>query len=246
LKSLILLKWELASLFRLKVILPLTAFMFFTSHLGAGIGGSVSVGDNQELLSTWLARFLGWMGSDSVSGLYLALAFFSAILISTSLASELESGILKFYVSLPTSKLKIFALKFLAEFIIVFSIGLSAIYYLMFMKAPGDFLGLLAASPFYVLQPCISLVLATLFAFAVSMYFSVNSRRAWHASLYSLITLYSFYSIRQVAPSAQWFFPPYTFAIGISEMTSALYTTFFSILLICLSCYIFVRKLEVS
>lgn|GEM_PF-2002792 len=245
-KSLILLKWELASLFRLKVILPLTAFMFFTSQLGAGIGGGTSVSNDKELLSIILARFLGWMGSDSVSGLYLALSFFSAILVSTSFASEFESGILKFYVSLPTSRLKIFAIKFLAEFIIVFSIGLGAIYYLMFMKAPGDFLGLLAASPFYVLQPCISLVLATLFTFAVSMYFSVNSRRAWHASLYSLITLYSFYSVRQVAPGAQWFLPPYAFAWGLSEMTSAIYTTFFSVLLICLSCYIFIRKLEVS
>ncbi len=220
--------------------------MFFTSQLGAGIGGGTSVSNDKELLSIILARFLGWMGSDSVSGLYLALSFFSAILVSTSFASEFESGILKFYVSLPTSRLKIFAIKFLAEFIIVFSIGLGAIYYLMFMKAPGDFLGLLAASPFYVLQPCISLVLATLFTFAVSMYFSVNSRRAWHASLYSLITLYSFYSVRQVAPGAQWFLPPYAFAWGLSEMTSAIYTTFFSVLLICLSCYIFIRKLEVS
>jgi len=245
-KSLILLKWELASLFRLKVILPLTAFMFFTSQLGGEMNITASTGGDKELLSMFLAQFLGWVGSDSVSELYLALAFFSAILISTSLASELESGILKFYVSLPTSRLKIFIIKFLAEFIIIFSIGLGAIYYRMFMKAPGEFSGLLAASPFYILQPCISLALATLFTFAVSVYFSVNTRRAWHASLYSLITLYSFYSVRQVAPGARWFLPPYTFAIGVSEMTSILYTTFFSVLLICLSCYIFVRKLEVS
>ncbi|MEM2939996.1 MAG: ABC transporter permease [Thermoproteota archaeon] len=250
-RIIVLLKWELASLFRLKLILPLVAFTFLTSQLRIFTGMSQVVsgvwilsGDREGWLR-FFAQSLGWQGTFSIAELYLALAFFSAILVSTSLTGEFESGVLKFYSSLPVSRLKIFVAKFLTVFVTVFLTGISAIYYELFMEAPEEFFSILIAAPFYILQPCLLLALASLFTFAVSLYFSVNSRRAWHASIYSLITLYSLHTVREIAPGGSLFLPPYSFAFISQEMTSLLYTTFFSVLLICFSCYIFVRKVEV-
>jgi len=245
LKTLTFIKWEFKSLTRLRVILPLVAFMFFTSYLGGELSGVVFVsGENVRLED--LASVLGKTGVVSIEGIYLALAFFSAILVPFSLTEELNTGILKYYLSLPISRFKVFSAKFLACYIVLNLTSLTAVYYKMFMTDPRNFFQFLAVSPFYMLQPCLMILLATLFTFSVSLYFSVVSVKAWHASLYSLFTLYSFYTVRLVNPRLRWYLPPYMFFPASTSMTGIFYIMFFSVFLTLSSCYIFVRRLEVA
>lgn len=240
------LRWEVSSLTRPKLILPLAAFMFFSSYLGGEVhGSSTFIGGvgTRDLIT--LARRLGRMAATSIDGTYLALAFFSAVLASTSIAGELDSGILKFYLSQPMGRLKVFACKFLSVYMLLLSFGAASVYYRMFMEAPEDFPALLAASPFYIIQPLLLEASAILFTLSVSTYFSVVSRRAYHASLYSLFVLYSFYSVRMVSPGMRWFLPPYAFSIGIFELANLTYFLAFSLGLLILAIYIFTRRLEV-
>ena len=239
------LRWELSPLFRLRMFLPLVAFAFFTSYLGAEARGSSGVRGMDVPLKS-LAGHVGRSSFMALEGMYLAFAFFSAILVSASLAGEMDVGILKHYLSLPVGRLEVFIAKAMASYILLLSVGSGAICYRMAMSTPEAFLRLLAASPFYLLQPSLFLALQLLFTFSISLYFSVISRRAWHASLYSLFTLYSFYTVRLVAPRLKWYLPPYVFTIGFFELTNVLYFTLFSIILTTLSAYIFVRRLEVS
>lgn len=240
------LKWEVSSLSRLRLILPLVAFMFFTSHLGGTIHGSSTFVEEvgpKELIS--LTIRLSWMATTSIEGTYLALAFFSAILASASIAGELDSGILKFYLSLPIGRLKVFVCKFLAIYVLLLLFGAASVYYRMFMEAPEDFLILLTASPFHMIQPLLLEASALLFTLSVSTYFSVVSRRAFHASLYSLFVLYSFYSVRMVSPRMRWFLPPHVFGMRILGLANLMYFVAFSVGLLILSLYIFTRRLEV-
>lgn len=252
-KFLTLLRWEFSSLLRLRFILALIAFMFFTTRLTVmlhGFGGLREVVKSGEIVDRLtmmiLSQQLGAMGFNSLAGMYLALAFFSSLLVPAQLTSELETGVLKFYASLPASRLKIFLVKFLSVLLLMYLSGLSAIYYSMFMSLPSEFITLICASPFSTLQPALSLIFAILFTLSISFYFSVISGRAWHASVYSLITLYSFYTIREVVPGTHWFFPPYIFLLALYEMTGMLYMLCISLLLLALSCYLFMRRLEVT
>jgi len=200
---------------------------------------------NQWVMAS-IAQQLGSMGFSSIAGIYLALAFFSSLLVPAQLTSELETGILKFYASLPVSRLKIFLIKFLAIFLLLYLSGLSATYYNMFISGPEEYFMLLYASPFFTFQPALFLMFAILFTLSISFYFSVVSRRSWHASVYSLITLYSFYTIREVVPGAHWFFPPYIFLFAFYQMANMLYMLCVSLLLLALSCYLFMKRLEVT
>jgi len=178
--------------------------------------------------------------------MYIALAFFSVILVSASFAGDMDLGVMKHYLSLPLSRLEVFIAKALASYIVLFSAGFGALLYLEIMLDPVIFPKLLLLSPFYILQPGLLLALELLFTFSVSLYFSIVSRRAWHASIYSLLTLYSFYSVTFVVPRLRWYLPPYTFAFSWAELfESTIYFTLFSALILILSAYIFIRELEV-
>jgi ABC-type transport system involved in multi-copper enzyme maturation permease subunit len=193
-----------------------------------------------------LAKSLGWTGTGTISEMYIALVFFSAILVSASLAGGQETGILKFYLSLPASRLRVVSAKFLASYAIVYLISLGSTYYRMFMIAPDDFVFLLINSPFHILQPSLFLGLTILFTFSVALYFSVVTASAWQASLFALITLYSTYTTVLVVPGLHWFFPPFSFAHGFFQITNMLYITFFSVMLVSLSFFLFTKKLEVT
>ncbi len=244
-KTLTLLRWELSSLTRLRLLLPLTAFMFFTMYLGGEFYWTQGIGTGGVPFKN-LAQHVGSSSCTALEGIYLALAFFSVILVSSIFAREIDTGVLKHYLSLPASKFEVFMAKVVASYMLLFSIGFGAILYKEIMLAPEVFPKLLKASPFYILQPCLFLALELLFTFSVSLYFSIVSRGAWQASLYSLLTLYSFYTVKFVVPGLRWYLPPYTFAHGWYDITSTLYFTFFSAILMVLSAYIFVRVLEVA
>ncbi|MEM2936207.1 MAG: hypothetical protein QW231_03415 [Candidatus Bathyarchaeia archaeon] len=244
-KTIAFLRWELSSLTRLRLLLPLVAFMFFTSYLGSETSWTIQAAGT-DILFKAMAESVSRSSCMVLESIYLALAFFSVILVSASLAGDMDTGILKCYLSLPMSRLEVFVAKAMASYILLLSAGLGAIYYRAVMFSPEIFLKLLVAAPFYILQPGLFLALELLFTFSVSLYFSVVSRRAWHASLYSLLTLYLFYMVQFVVPGLRWYLPPYTFALGWAETVNISYFTLFSMLLTALSAYIFTRKLEVT
>ncbi|RLG95426.1 hypothetical protein DRO37_02485 [Candidatus Bathyarchaeota archaeon] len=241
-------RWELSSITRLKIVLPLVAFMFFTSALRP-IESGMTEFSGMNIPFGWLARQISWGSIRSLGNIYLALAFFSAVLASASFAGEIDSGLLKFYLSLPLSRLKVFTSKFLAGYMLLFLSGLAATCYSAIMEAAEGLLIIIPRSPIiYLLDPALFLAQELLFTFSVSIYFSVVSRRAWQSSLYSILTLYSFYTIAQINPRLRWFFPPDIFSIAFSRMIH-LYIVFYTLLsiaLLCLSCYLFVRRLEVA
>ena len=241
-------RWELSSITRLKIVLPLVAFMFFTSALRPKVSMMTAFSDMNVPFGS-LARDLSWRSISSLGNIYLALAFFSAVLASASFAGEIDSGLLKFYLSLPLSRLKVFTSKFLAGYMLLFLSGLAATCYSAIMEAAEGLLIIIPRSPIiYLLDPALFLAQELLFTFSVSIYFSVVSRRAWQSSLYSILTLYSFYTIAQINPRLRWFFPPDIFSIAFSRMIH-LYIVFYTLLsiaLLCLSCYLFVRRLEVA
>jgi len=240
-----LLKWEFSSLVRLKIILPLIAFMSFTSYLaGEPFGASGFSGVRVPMGS--IAGVVSGRALLSLGGIYLALAFFSSILISTSITGEMDTGILKCYISLPVSRLEVFLAKVLANYLLLLSAGLAAVYYRMVMMVPQVFPILLLKAPASILKPGRFLALELLFTFSVALYFSVVSRKAWHASLYSLLVLYLFSTTRYVAPGLQWYLPPICFTFESLYATSGVFFTAFSIILILLSTYIFTKRLEVT
>lgn len=239
-----LVKWELSSIMRLRILLPLVVFMFFASSVGwrISMGSSSFVDANIHLED--LASNLRYTSVSILEGIYMALAFFSIILVSTGFAGELDSGNLKYYLSLPVSRFEVFISKLLANYLLLFLMGLAAVYYQMILITPEGLLILLRLSIIHFLDSGLFLMQELLFTFSVSLYFSIVSRKAWQASLYSILMLYSFYMVPEIEPKLSWFVPPSVFAMFWN--TYYLYYTFFSLVLLCLSSYLFVRRLQVS
>ena len=240
--------WELRSLIKLRRLIPLVCITFLSYGLKPYFISSYYTflsGAPDEYAYSFITFNTLSVGASRVSAEYIPLVLFTVYFFSINLAGEFDSGLLKYYLSLPLTRGRLLLAKMLANFIILAAVGLSALYYYIYISLPLLSIPLTIWGFSSMLYLGSLLIVELLFIVSVTTYFSVLAPKKLYAVLYSLVFLYLPYILLPVV-GILWLLPPYSLTYAIHDSSGIIYPSVLSIILLAVSYYLFTRKVEVG
>jgi ABC-type transport system involved in multi-copper enzyme maturation permease subunit len=250
------LQWELRNLFRFpfpEVLLALFTYMVFLPR-GGSFGFSL-----QEIVWGEITRKITFqMVSETARYTFFAflpMAIFASIFATLAFAYEIENGLLKLYLSHPTSKRTIFLSKFLSCFLVVFLVFSSSLLAYTFLQTTENILYVIL-SPDLIFKLLLLAALETLFMTSIMVTFSLFSKKAALSLIGSFATIYLLQILSENVNLG--FLPPISFrqqasflfspvaTFDLEQLLNILITPIISVLLIIVSYLYFSRRLEVG
>jgi ABC-type transport system involved in multi-copper enzyme maturation permease subunit len=205
------LTWELNNIFRFpfpEILLALFTYMVFTPH-----PSMFSSTFDLEYLSwertTYVLAFRSARNGASYSvSAYFPLAILASIFATLSFAYEIENGLLKVYLSHPTSRRAMFLSKFLSCFLIVFTTLSCVLLFFAFLDIPENAYYLILNSQL-ILRMLLVSAMESFFITSLTVCFSIFSKKASISLIGSFATIYI---IQLLGESANLtFLPPSSF-----------------------------------
>lgn len=241
--------WEIRGLAR-SPFLAIFSFILFFSLPSPSIGKNVieaRLGPSPYVVAAH--DLYGHIAMQAVASFYVPLVLVVSFILMNSITKEFDSGLAKFYFSLPISRLAIVVGKLLSMSLVLFSIETLAVLSYAFLIEPWNFLGYSSIFEDSLILFS-SLFIELLFILGVVTYACMLAPRSWVAIACSTISLYSFLVLDEVLPQAKWYLPPYVFIpyIGFTDLASLVEPAFLAIsaVLLLISTYLFVKKIEVD
>jgi len=238
--------WEVAGLSRpLFILLLSVVFSFYipSSFVGHPM---MEIKDQLDLYSIAARDLSESIANAGVVKFYVPLILIISFSVMNTFTREFDSGLAKFYLSLPVSKLAVISGKLLGSFLTIYSVEILVSLLYAYLLEPSNFLNY-----FLRLDSAITLLsrlfCELFFIFGVTTYICILAPKSWVAIVLSTFSLYSFLLVNELQPSLKWYLPPQVFCAG--EWPLQFFGILFisiSILLMLWSFYAFVRRLEVT
>jgi ABC-type transport system involved in multi-copper enzyme maturation permease subunit len=249
------LSWELKNLFRFpfpEILLALFTYMVFLPRGGGYQMNSALEDMSWQRVTQKFARDSSILaGSYSVQA-YLPMIILTSIFATLAFAYEIENGLLKVHFSHPTSKVSLFAAKWLSCFLIIFTTLSCTLLLFTFLFYPENDVYLILNSNFlvYILFMAAS---EAFFVVSLAVAFSIFSKKASISLVGSFATLYTIQLASQTAnltylPSASFGYQiGFLFSIGQTpDLLNLLAVPLASAFLTIISYVYFARRLEVA
>jgi len=240
--------WEMTGLASPIFLVLLSAVIFFFIPSVGGIQGAGGVQGKSDLLAIAANDLFSGIATEAVTRLYVPLVLTVSFCLMNAFTREFDSGLAKFYLSLPASRLAIFIGKLLASFLLIGSIEISGSLLYAYLLDPVNFLSYFCGiNNVIVLSYCLFSEL--FFIFGVTTFICLLAPKSWVAVALSTFSLYSFQFANELQPQLVWFLPPHIFLLSPLDPLRVLLGVLLLVLsagLLLLSAYLFVRKVQVS
>lgn len=179
----------------------------------------------------------------AVQKLYVPLILIVSFSMTNTLTREFDSGLAKFYLSLPVGRSAILLGKLLANLLLIYVVEIFACLSHAYLLEPSNFLAYLSK-----VDSLAAMFLYTFselfFIFGVTTWVCTLAQKSWVAVVLCTFSLYSFIIVRELA-SAPVNLPPFVFSPFLFSGITLLFLVASTVLLI-LSIYLFTRRTEVS
>jgi ABC-type transport system involved in multi-copper enzyme maturation permease subunit len=209
------LAWELNNMFRFpfpEILLTLFTYMVFVPHPGMFSGTFGLEYLSWDEITYDLAFRSAQDGALYSVSAYFPLAILASIFATLSFAYEIENGLLKVYLSHPTSRRAMFLSKFLSCFLIVFITLSCVLLFFAFLDIPENAFYLILNSQL-ILRMLLVSALESFFITSLTVCFSIFSKKASTSLVGSFATIYI---IQLLSESANLtFLPPSSFYVQV-------------------------------
>ncbi|MEM2998374.1 MAG: ABC transporter permease subunit [Thermoproteota archaeon] len=235
--------WEVTGLANplFLILLSFTHFFFIPS---AFVPNLILLHDNSDPFPTAAQDLFTNIAGAAVAKLYVPLILIVSLSMTNTLTREFDSGLAKFYLSLPVSRLAVLLGKLLANFLLVYLVEVFACLTYAYLMEPSNFLNYVSNID-SVAVVFLHTFFELFFILGVTTWVCTLAPKSWVAVVLSTLSLYSFMIVNELQPRLKWYLPPYCFMPPFFGTYTLLFLAVSAVLFL-LSTYLFVRRVEVS